>query len=150
MKKKLFFCVLILAPVITISGQWTGTSPIWTNSNVGIGISAPNEKLEVAATTGGIFITSDATGAQRRVLLIKSPTVTNDYASIYAWKYGTSPGAKNLVINETGGNVGIGTINIGSYKLNVLGTIRATEVVVNTQGADFVFNADYRLCSIRE
>src|SRR5262252_7644233 len=32
----------------TAWGQWSGTSPLWTNSNVGIGTSTPGAKLEVA------------------------------------------------------------------------------------------------------
>ncbi len=48
------------------------------------------------------------------------------------------------------GNVGIGTINPGSYKLNVVGNIRADEVVVNTTGADFVFEPDYKLRELDE
>jgi hypothetical protein len=43
------------------------------------------------------------------------------------------------------GNVGIGTSTPGNYKLNVSGKIRANEVVVNTTGADFVFDRDYKL-----
>ena len=37
------------------------------------------------------------------------------------------------------GSVGIGISSPGSYKLNVDGKIRADEIVVNTTGADFVF-----------
>lgn len=48
------------------------------------------------------------------------------------------------------GNMGIGTINPGSYKLNVNGTIRAKEVIVNTDGADFVFEPEYSLPELDE
>lgn len=48
------------------------------------------------------------------------------------------------------GNVGIGTTNPGIYKLNVNGNIRANEIVVNTEGADFVFAPDYNLLSLPE
>lgn len=55
-----------------------------------------------------------------------------------------------LLLNPNGGNVGIGTTNPGNYKLNVYGSIRANEVVVNTDGADYVFAPDYKLLSLHE
>ena len=49
----------------------------------------------------------------------------------------------------TNGNVGIGTQN-PNYKLDVAGTIRANEIIVNTTGADFVFAEDYQLRPLSE
>lgn len=45
--------------------------------------------------------------------------------------------------------VGIGTQN-PLYKLDVAGTIRANEIIVNTTGADFVFADDYQLRPLSE
>jgi hypothetical protein len=55
-------------------------------------------------------------------------------------------------VNYTKGNVLIGkTAQANStYKLDVDGKIRASEVVVNTDGADFVFEPDYKLYSLPE
>jgi hypothetical protein len=53
----------------------------------------------------------------------------------------------NIAINPNGGNVLIGKAaqtNAG-YKLDVAGSVRANEIVVNTSGADFVFHPAYRL-----
>ena len=48
------------------------------------------------------------------------------------------------------GNVEIGSTNPEKYILNVWGKIRANEVVVNTSGADFVFDRNYKLPSLQE
>ncbi|MGX1931319.1 hypothetical protein [Flagellimonas sp. 2504JD4-2] len=47
-------------------------------------------------------------------------------------------------------NLGIGTTNPGTYKLAVNGSIRAKEVKVETNWADYVFEADYDLPTLEE
>ena len=47
------------------------------------------------------------------------------------------------------GNFGIGT-QYPQYKLDVRGTIHASEIIVNTAGADFVFEDDYKLRPLQE
>lgn len=53
-------------------------------------------------------------------------------------------------INYTTGNVGIGTTNIGTWKLAVGGKIRAEEVKVETGWADYVFAKGYDLPTLEE
>ena len=48
------------------------------------------------------------------------------------------------------GNVGIGTSDTQGYKLAVNGTIRAKEVKVESEWADFVFKKDYNLPALEE
>lgn len=58
----------------------------------------------------------------------------------------------SLALNPFGGNVIIGKqsqVN-GSYLLDVNGKIRSNEIVVNTTGADFVFEHNYDLKTLEE
>lgn len=48
------------------------------------------------------------------------------------------------------GNVGIGTSDTQGYKLAVNGIIRAKEIIVDSEWADFVFKKDYKLPSLGE
>lgn len=52
--------------------------------------------------------------------------------------------------NYFGGAVGIGTTNMGTYKLSVGGAIHATDVVVETGWADYVFDRNYKLQDLSE
>ena len=48
------------------------------------------------------------------------------------------------------GNVGIGTLDTQGYKLAVNGIIRAKEIKVESNWADFVFKKDYKLPTLGE
>ena len=72
--------------------------------NVGIGVTSPNTIFEVS----GRISATDNQGANRRSLNIESNTSAQTFASINAYNYNNST-ARNLVLNESGGNVGIGT-----------------------------------------
>jgi len=77
-------------------------------------------------------------------LALRAPASPGD---IY---FQTSAGAVTNMIIKNGGSVGIGTLNPGSYKLAVNGTIRAKEVIVDTGWSDYVFKPDYKLASLSE
>lgn len=51
---------------------------------------------------------------------------------------------------KSNGNVGIGTSNTDDFKLAVNGTIRAKEIKVEANWADFVFEEGYKLRSLEE
>jgi len=56
---------------------------------------------------------------------------------------------RKLIVTSENGNVGIGTDN-PQNKLDVNGTIRAKEIVVETGWADFVFSEKYKLPTLEE
>lgn len=60
--------------------------------------------------------------------------------------YGTISSYNSL----TSGSVGIGTTNTEGYKLAVNGTIRAKEIKVESNWADFVFKKDYKLLALED
>lgn len=133
--------------------------------NVGIGATEPRAKLEVNSSsvqgviinnTSGVggFMTFQSSGTDQALLGAGATLFTNSGAGIRTgvgvpFSVSTNDsGVPSMVVN-TNGNVGIGITNPGSYyKLNIWGKVRAHEIVVNTSGADFVFEDDYELMSL--
>ena len=74
----------------------------------------------------------------------------------FYWDYSANVGSNsiswtNLMRLTTDGKLGIGTTDPGSFKLAVEGKIGAHEVVVTTDGwADFVFEPDYNLMTLKD
>lgn len=66
----------------------------------------------------------------------------------YGFRFDDNGGTRMII--EQGGNVGIGTTNPDGWKLAVNGKIRAKEVKVQTGWADFVFEENYDLPSLKE
>ncbi|MCP3927182.1 MAG: hypothetical protein GY714_31880 [Desulfobacterales bacterium] len=135
------------------------------DGDVSIGHSSPRAKLHVLSLIdadaklekGGLIIAGD----------MKKHNITIDENEIMARNNGNaSPiylqadggsfrihnnmDVSSRFIVENNGNVGIGTINPGDYKLAVKGKIRAEEIVVETGWADYVFENDYILKPLSE
>ncbi|HEX2920401.1 MAG TPA: hypothetical protein VHO50_04465 [Bacteroidales bacterium] len=124
---------------------------IQSNGNVGIGTSSPNTKFHVYASGGGMeyhpgtdnyFEFIDRYNTQASVN-------TRFYTRNGYFAFHTGGYSERLRITDDG-NVGIGTTDPGNYRLNVSGKIRADEIVVNTSGADFVFDPGYNLPELAE
>lgn len=143
------------------------SSLYYSEGNVGLGTSTPKEKFHIegkllvdAFSRGngnGLFfregfsssniynlsiITFDHSGSNADGLSI------NGYDGI---SFSTGSNSRNERMRITqNGNVGIGTTNPGSWKLAVNGNIRAKEIKVETDWADYVFESDYDLPTLKE
>jgi hypothetical protein len=116
---------------------------ITTSGKVGIGTSNPNSHLTIR---GGIGSSIDSShlllynkyyvfGSPQLKLYSTNNSTTGSYG-IQALKAGVGSG--NLIINETGGNVGIGSTS-PTAKLDVNGTVKITD---GSQGSGKVLTSD--------
>ncbi len=77
-------------------------------------------------------------------------TTIDDYVNSNGYSLSNTIWSLGNAANYFGGKVGIGTAS-PEHKLDVVGTVRAHEILVNTQkGADYVFEKDYTLRSLKE
>jgi hypothetical protein len=140
--------------------------------NVGVGTTDPSEKLEIESTSPSIKIgdnrdvsTFGSTSTEMSSIKFYHHYNTVIGAKIYTIKKyseGMSWGGTDLrfaVSNVANNSISdamtinyLGNILVGktsqinsNYKLDVNGSIRSNEIVVNTTGADFVFEKEYRL-----
>ncbi|WP_435355995.1 hypothetical protein [Emticicia sp. SJ17W-69] len=121
------------------------------NGNVGIGNATPGFPLNFASSTGdkiSLFGNSGnhyGFGIQGNALQIH----TDLAASNILFGYGNSASFTETMRIKGNGNVGIGTANPVN-KLDVLGTIRAYEMVVEIGWADYVFDEKFKLKPLNE
>jgi hypothetical protein len=152
--KKAFLLFLCSFFYLLGRSQWTNTSPDINNTNtgnVGIGITTPQSKLHV-------FGQISATNYDPQNNLISFVELWSDNALIWqggagtAFRFGSASnlgaaGFQEWMRFTDAGNLLIGQAtqaNI-SYKLDVAGNVRANKIVVNTTGADFVFDSNYHV-----
>lgn len=122
--------------------------------NIGIGMDNPTSKLVLSDEYGTMSFTSMGIGFNRNV---KDGLIFNSSKS--AWQFtsrderftleGYNGPNHDLLTVLRNGNIGIGTIT-PQYTLDVIGTIRAREIKVDLNGADFVFEKDYKLMPLTE
>lgn len=146
---------------------------ILDGGRIGIGINNPSEKLEIS---GNVAIDGKIINKSNSIFL--SYSASDSYnPTIESFKSSSSsnPGAMLISMGENNGaflafgregsgvefdekmriaqsgQVGIGTIEMGSHKLAVEGTIGAREIKVEASGwSDFVFYENYELKTLEE
>ncbi len=135
---------------------------IKANGNVGIGTSNPSASLEINNPDSSIIVHTDES---------HQPFITLGMGQTDRWSLGSYEATNGLYErtffiyeDHTGangskgvrlaikpnGNVGIGTVDPGTYKLAVNGNVRAKEIKVETGWSDFVFESDYQLPTLEE
>ncbi len=129
-----------------IENQTSASNPtesrlfIKPNGNIGIGTTIPSSKLEI----------KDATNSQL--------SLVNSTGNLWQFRAGTTG---SLIFKDDNveriridalGNLGIGTSDTKGFKLGVQGKIAAEEVkvAVYANWADFVFNKDYNLPTLKD
>jgi len=155
--------------VIPEDGHWftSGDNIYRINGNVGIGTQSPQAMLHV---NGDLKLLSDnptyqfqilsngQVPARRGISLTDDPDGAFNFY-IHGWQtdaaFNFINGQNNnyLMKIANNGNVGIGTTNTSEAKLTVAGKIHAKEIKVTIDaggGADFVFDDDYVMQSLKE
>ncbi|WP_461639598.1 hypothetical protein [Labilibaculum euxinus] len=129
------------------------------NGNVGIGTSSPLGVLDVRGTTylgtSGNFIFHANNELNYKYDSEQNEGWWINYRGTYNkdqfrdFYLGNGKGESVLMVDGSISSIGIGT-NTPTEKLDVRGTIKATEIKVQAQTADFVFEEDYQLKSLEE
>ena len=124
-----------------------------SNGNVGIGSINPLNTFEVKVATGTGTSSVDGIsvhdGATYRLGINIGVNTAGEYSFLQGIKGGI--GQRNIILNPTGGSVGIGTLTTGTHKLAVEGSIGAREIKVMATGwSDFVFKKEYNLPTLEQ
>jgi len=176
--KKITLTLSFLFGSIICFSQQIDSSPIYyKGSNVGVGTETPLQKLHVE--DGQVGIGDQSADNWLRLAQLTADGYGYDFEHNNASVLINEQGSINeaLILGDVSSNInmvlfgishkegtewipkmtltGMGNLGLGitkpAYKLDVAGTIRATEIKVeSTGGADFVFEEDYQLRSLEE
>lgn len=164
MRKILMNCTLCCAFTLLSLTTWAQdyvTGDFYVYGKLGVGTSLPQESahvngaLKLTSTYGNltlgkmdanyVYFNTDMSGFSfNKPLYLQHTTIRGTGNALMFYTH-----TNTLGITILHDRVGIGTSN-PRYKLDVNGGIRAQEVVVETNGADFVFADDYQLRPLSE
>ncbi|KAA1244711.1 hypothetical protein [Aquimarina sp. RZ0] len=111
------------------------------NGNLGLGTIMPSDKLTIENENSYANLRLTRKGS--------NPADFRIWSGYGQLEFRNSSNEVKLLIRDNG-NVGIGTLSPGSWKLAVNGNIRAKEIKVETGWSDFVFYKDYELPTLAE
>ena len=143
------FCLCVLFSVSTNMSYAQNTFP--STGKVGIGTNSPVEQLQIEGgtdvngSTGGYVVLGSLSGRNMGIDNNEIQSRNNgNPVPLYIQHAGS-----NLILAGGGGNVGVGVTN-PKNELDVCGTIRGKEVLVEDTWCDFVFYEDYDLPTLEE
>lgn len=146
--------------------KMNGSNIYYNGGNVGIGTVLPTEKLElngnikILSNSADIFkIITDINFAPAVKIGISNYSGYQGYGRLVLSQFVGTDAAERIVLNAFGdsyisphmGGLAIGKTTVNpEYLVDINGKVRANEVVVNSTGADFVFEEDYNLRILSE
>lgn len=128
-----------------------------TNGNVGVGVTNPQIQMHVKGSSAATNYDASNNLVGFTQLWPDNALIWKNNGSGSAFRFGTADnlGAGNWMefmrFNDAGNMlIGKTSQSNSAYKLDVNGGIRANKVVVNTSGADFVFDSAYHVRPLPE
>ena len=122
-----------------------------SNGNLGIGTRNPESPLEIRQkedpNRDRALVISEPNNSQK-IYLHLADNASGEYGFFSLG--GNTNLRGNGQVSSFDGPLGIGTTNVGSWKLAVNGAIRAKEIKVETGWSDFVFYDNYKLPTLKE
>ncbi len=101
-----------------------------STGNVGIGTATPDTKFEVVGVSSTRWAQFKNADGVSGVNFRPGASSGTTYSNIQAF---SGLGAANLILNEFGGNIGIGT-TVPTYKVDITGNLRATTSITSGGG----------------
>ncbi|CAL2076207.1 conserved protein of unknown function [Tenacibaculum sp. 190524A02b] len=134
-----------------VGGQTEVQGNLLATGNVGIGTESPDRALDIAGGDTWQVKLSNTSETKR---MFMGWYESRGAMEISTWGDGTFQNVPLSFLPQKvtfNGNVGIGTLNPSAdYKLSVNGKIRAKEVTIESDWADYVFENDYKLPTLKE